>query len=222
MKFFIDSANIDEIKNAVALGLCDGVTTNPTLLAKESGSAADIYKAICAIVDGPVNAETISIQAEDIVREGRKLAAIHANIVVKIPCTPEGLVAVKQLEDEGIRTNVTLIFSPMQALLAAKAGASFVCPFVGRLDDAGQDGMEVVEQILSIFENYGIACEIIVASIRGVQHVLTSARIGAHIVTIPFAVIKKLVSHPLTDAGVALFLDDWQKGQQRSNDGARQ
>ncbi|RLD11449.1 fructose-6-phosphate aldolase, partial [candidate division KSB1 bacterium] len=164
MKFFIDSANISDIKKAVALGLCDGVTTNPTLLAKESGSAPDIYKSICAIVDGPVNAETTSVETEDIVREGRALAAIHSNIVVKIPCTQQGLVAVKQLEDEGIRTNVTLIFSPVQALLAAKAGASFVCPFVGRLDDAGHDGMEVVEQILSIFENYGIACEIIVAS----------------------------------------------------------
>jgi len=220
MKFFIDSANISDIKKAVALGLCDGVTTNPTLLAKESGSAPDIYKSICAIVDGPVNAETTSVETEDIVREGRALAAIHSNIVVKIPCTQQGLVAVKQLEDEGIRTNVTLIFSPVQALLAAKAGASFVCPFVGRLDDAGHDGMEVVEQILSIFENYGIACEIIVASIRGVQHVLTSALIGAHIATIPYAIIEKLAGHPLTDAGAAQFLTDWQKVQHHSKDGA--
>lgn len=211
MKFFIDSANIDEIKKAVALGVCDGVTTNPTLLAKENGSPEEIYKAICGLVDGPVNAETISEGAEGIVREGRQLAKIHANIVVKIPCTTAGLIAVKQLEDEGIRTNVTLIFSPLQALLAAKAGASFVCPFVGRLDDTGQDGMELIEQILSIFENYGIETEIIVASIRGVQHVQTSALIGAHIATIPFSIIKKCASHPLTDAGVAAFLSDWRK-----------
>ena len=214
MKFFIDSANIGEIKKAVDLGLCDGVTTNPTLLAREGGTVKDIYKAICTIVDGPVNAETISEDSNGIVREGRELAAIHQNIVVKIPCTTEGLIAVKQLEDKGIRTNVTLIFSPMQALLAAKAGASFVCPFVGRLEDAGHDGMEVIEQILSIFENYGITTEIIVASIRGAQHVLTSALIGAHIATIPFAIISKLASHPLTDAGVASFLSDWQKAQQ--------
>ena len=220
MKFFIDSAHIDDIQKAVALGLCDGVTTNPTLLAKESGSAVDIYKSICAIVDGPVNAETTSIEPKDIVREGRELAAIHPNIVVKIPCTPAGLVAVKQLEDEGVRTNVTLIFSPVQALLAAKAGATFVCPFVGRLDDAGHDGMEVIEQILSIFENYGITSEIIVASIRGVQHVLASALIGAHIATIPYATIEKLAGHPLTEAGVEKFLDDWRKVQQRSEDGA--
>ena len=216
MKFFIDSANIDEIKNAVALGVCDGVTTNPTLLAKESGAVEDIYKAICDVVNTPVNAETISEDSKGIIEEGRKLAAIHPNIVVKIPCTTEGLIAVKQLESEGIPTNVTLIFSPMQALLAAKAGASYVCPFVGRLDDAGHDGMELVEQILSIFENYGITSEIIVASIRGVQHVLASALIGAHIATIPFSTIKKLAGHPLTDAGIASFLNDWQKTNQRS------
>ncbi len=216
MKFFIDSANVDEIKQAVALGVCDGVTTNPTLLAKEKGSAPDIFKSICKIVDGPVNAETISLDTTGIIQEGRSLAAIHPNIVVKIPCTKEGLLAVKQLESQGIKTNVTLIFSPMQALLAAKAGATFVCPFVGRVDDAGQDGMELIEQILIIFENFGINSEVIVASILGVQHVLRSALIGAHIATIPYPVVEKLVRHPLTDAGVANFLKDWKKVKERS------
>jgi transaldolase len=199
----------------VALGVCDGVTTNPTLLAKEKGSAEEIYRAICGVVDGPVCAETISIKADDIIAEGRKLRTIHPNIVVKIPCTKEGLSAVKQLEGEGIHTNVTLVFSPMQALLAAKAGAAYVCPFVGRLDDAGHDGMEVIQQILTIFENYGFTTEIIVASIRGTLHVLNAALIGAHISTIPFAVVEKLMKHPLTDAGVAAFLQDWKKVEQR-------
>jgi len=216
MKFFIDSANIEDIKKAVMLGICDGVTTNPTLLAKEEGEAEEIYRAISETVDGPVNAETISEDAQGIIREGRELAAIHPNIVVKIPCTTEGLVAVKQLESENIRTNVTLIFSPMQALLAAKAGASFVCPFVGRLDDTGHDGMELIEQILTIFENYGFTTEIIVASIRGVQHVLASALIGAHIATIPFNIIAKLAGHPLTDAGIAAFLNDWNQNKSRT------
>jgi len=211
VKFFIDSANVAEIQQAVALGVCDGVTTNPTLLAKEKGSAAEIYQAICGAVDGPVCAETVGITATEIIAEGRDLAAIHKNIVVKIPCTKEGLMAVKQLESEGIRTNVTLVFSPLQALLAAKAGASFVCPFVGRLDDAGHEGMELIQQILTIFENYGFLTEIIVASIRGVLHVLDAALIGAHIATIPFSVIDKLAKHPLTDSGIAAFMQDWDK-----------
>jgi transaldolase len=215
MKFFIDSANVREIQQAVALGVCDGVTTNPTLLAKEKGSAEDIYRTICEAVNGPVCAETVSIATDDIIAEGRKLRSIHPNIVVKIPCTKEGLSAVKQLESEGIHTNVTLVFSPTQALLAAKAGAAYVCPFVGRLDDAGHDGMEVIQQIMTIFENYGFTTEIIVASIRGTLHVLNSALIGAHIATIPFAVVEKLMKHPLTDAGVAAFLQDWKKVEQR-------
>lgn len=215
MKFFIDSANIAEIKKAVALGVCDGVTTNPTLLAKESGSAEEIYLAICKAVDGPVCAETVSIETDDIIAEGRKLRSIHQNIVVKIPCTKEGLSAVKQLESEGIHTNVTLVFSPVQALLAAKAGAAYVCPFVGRLDDAGHEGMEVIQQIMTIFENYGFTTEIIVASIRGTLHVLDAALIGAHIATVPFPVVEKLMKHPLTDAGVAAFLQDWTKVKQR-------
>lgn len=215
MKFFIDTANVEEIKKAIAMGVCDGVTTNPTLLAKEKGSAEELYKQICDLVDGPVNAETIGMKTEEIVAEGRELAKIAENIVVKVPCTKEGLLAVKQLESEGIATNVTLIFSPLQALLACKAGASYVCPFVGRLDDTSQDGMGLIEQILQIIDNYGFETEVIVASIRGTMHVLDSALMGADIATIPFSVIEKLAKHPLTDAGVAAFLNDWEKVQGR-------
>lgn len=211
MKFFIDSANVDEIQNAVALGVCDGVTTNPTLLAKEEGSAEEIYKTICYLVDGPVCAETISQDTEAIIEEGQQLAKIHKNIVVKIPCTKEGLLAVNQLERDGIRTNVTLVFSPLQALLAAKARASFVCPFVGRLDDAAHVGMELIEQILTIYRQYNFETEIIVASIRSTLHVLDAALMGAHIATIPFKVVEKLAKHPLTDAGIESFLQDWQR-----------
>ena len=210
MKFFIDSATVEEIKQAVALGVCDGVTTNPTLLAKESGTAEEIYKEICNAVDGPVCAETISMETDAIIEEGENLAKIDKNIVVKIPCTKEGLLAVNYLERKGIQTNVTLIFSPLQALLAAKAGASFVCPFVGRLDDAAHVGMELVEQILTIYRQYGFETEIIVASIRGTLHVLDAALMGAHIATIPFKVVEKLAKHPLTDAGIASFLQDWK------------
>ncbi len=210
MKFFIDSANVEEIKQAVALGVCDGVTTNPTLLAKESGTAEEIYKEICNAVDGPVCAETISMETDAIIEEGENLAKIDKNIVVKIPCTKEGLLAVNYLERKGIQTNVTLIFSPLQALLAAKAGASFVCPFVGRLDDAAHVGMELVEQILTIYRQYGFETEVIVASIRGTLHVLDAALMGAHIATIPFKVVEKLAKHPLTDAGIASFLQDWK------------
>ncbi len=215
MKIFIDSANVEEIKRAAALGVCDGVTTNPTLLAKEKGSAEEIYRAICGAVDVPVCAETVGMSAEEIIAEGRTLGAIHKNIVVKIPCTQEGLTAVRTLEKEGIRTNVTLIFSALQALLAAKAGATYVCPFVGRLDDTAAEGMELIQQILTIFENYGFTTEIIVASIRGTLHVLNAALIGAHIATVPFAVVEKMMKHPLTDAGVAAFLKDWEKVQAR-------
>jgi len=215
MKFFIDSADVKEIEAAAALGVADGVTTNPTLLAKTPGTAEEIYKSICEIIDGPVCAETVSMNADDIVAEGMNLAKIHDNIVVKIPATKDGLMAVNTLEKEGIKTNVTLIFSPMQALLAAKAGATYVCPFVGRLDDAGHVGMELIEQILQIFENYGFTTEIIVASIRSILHVQDAALTGAHIATIPLSVVEKLVKHPLTDAGVQSFLKDWQKVQDR-------
>jgi len=211
MKFFIDSANVEEIQKAVDLGLADGVTTNPTLLAKEKGTPEEIYKAICQIVDGPVCAEAISLDADEIIAESINLAKIHDNIVIKIPATKDGLMAVNTLEKEGIKTNVTLIFSAMQALAAAKAGASYICPFVGRLDDTGQNGMELVEQILQIYENYGFTTEIVVASIRSIGHVQTAALIGAHIATIPFAIIDKLIKHPLTDAGIQSFLKDWEK-----------
>ncbi|HNS74629.1 MAG TPA: fructose-6-phosphate aldolase [bacterium] len=216
MKFFIDTANLEEIKKAKALGVADGVTTNPTLIAREPGQPEEIYRAICALIDGPVCAEVVSLDTEGILREGRALAGIAKNIVIKIPVTKEGLMAVRVLEGEGIRTLVTLIFSPLQALLAAKAGASFVCPFVGRLDDTGQVGMELVEQILSIYANYEFETEIIVASIRNPIHVLDAATMGAHIATIPLKVIEQLVKHPLTDTGIQLFLKDWESVKSRS------
>ena len=211
MKFFIDTANIEEIKKATQMGFADGVTTNPTLVARENGKPEEIYRAICELVDGPVCVEANSSSFEEIVRESRELARIHKNIVIKIPITGEGLRAVKTLEAENIRTNVTLVFSPMQALLAAKAGASFVCPFVGRLDDVSHGGMELIEQILQIYINYEFATQVIVASIRNPLHVLESALLGAHIATIPFKVIDQLIKHPLTEIGIQNFLQDWEK-----------
>lgn len=211
MKFFIDTANIEQIKEAASIGILDGVTTNPTLISREEGKPREIFKAICEIVDGPVSAEAVSLDWEGMVREGRELAAIHKNIVVKIPMTKDGLKAVKVLAAEGIRTNVTLIFTPIQALLAARAGASFVSPFVGRLDDISTAGMELVEQIHRIFENYLIETEIIVASIRHPMHVVEAAMIGADIATIPFKVIEQMMKHPLTDIGIERFLADWEK-----------
>jgi len=211
MKFFIDTANLDEIKDAAELGLLDGVTTNPTLLARESGDPTDIFRKICAIVDGPVNAEVVSLDWRGIVAEGRELAQIHKNIVVKIPMTKDGLKATKVFSEEGIMTNVTLIFTPLQALMAARAGATFVCPFVGRLDDIASDGMELISQIKQMFVNYDIHTEIIVASIRNPIHVLETALIGADIATIPYKVIGQLLKHPLTDQGIEQFLADWEK-----------
>ncbi|MHB2147847.1 fructose-6-phosphate aldolase [Calditrichota bacterium LG25] len=215
MKFFIDSANIDEIREAASLGIVDGVTTNPTLLAKEQGKPQEIFKQICEIVDGPVNAEVVSLDWQGIVEEGRELAKIHSNIVIKIPMTKDGLKAVKVFASEGIKTNVTLIFSPIQALMAARAGATFVCPFVGRLDDITQDGMELIAQIKQIFDNYMLDTEIIVASVRHPMHVVESAMIGADIATIPFAVVEKMIKHPLTDIGIERFLADWEKVQKK-------
>ena len=215
MKFFVDSANIDEIKEAASLGIVDGVTTNPTLLAKEKGNPEEIFKKICETIDGPVNAEVVSLDWEGIVEEGRELAKIHENIVIKIPMTKDGLKAVKVFAQEGIKTNVTLIFSPIQALMAARAGATYVCPFVGRLDDIGQNGMDVIAEIKQIFDNYMIETEIIVASIRHPMHVVESALIGADIATVPFAVIEKMIKHPLTDIGIERFLADWEKVQNR-------
>lgn len=213
MKFFIDSANLEEIKEAASLGIVDGVTTNPTLLAKEQGKPEEIFKQICEVVDGPVNAEVVSLDWQGIVEEGRELAKISDNIVIKIPMTKDGLKAVKVFAAEGIKTNVTLIFSPIQALMAARAGATYVCPFVGRLDDIAQNGMDLIAQIKQIFENYLLDTEIIVASIRHPMHVVESAMIGADIATIPFSVIEKMIKHPLTDIGIERFLADWEKIQ---------
>lgn len=211
MKFFIDTADVDEIRDAHAMGMVDGVTTNPTLIAKSGRDFREVVTEICDIVDGPVSAEAVSLDAPGMIAEARDLAKIHNNIVVKIPMTVDGLKAVGVLSAEGIATNVTLVFSSLQALMAAKAGAAYVSPFVGRLDDLSSDGMEVVEQIVTIYDNYGFQTEIIVASVRNPIHVLESALLGADIATIPYDVIKKLASHPLTDKGIASFLADWEK-----------
>lgn len=211
MKFFIDTANVDEIRDAVSMGMADGVTTNPSLMAKEGGEPTALLKEITSIVAGPVSAEVISLDTEGMVQEARNLAVISDNIVVKIPMTVDGIKAVRILSAEGIRTNVTLVFSPLQALMAAKAGANYVSPFVGRLDDLAQEGMLVVEQIGQVFTNYEYTAEVIVASIRNPMHVLDAALVGAHIATIPHAVLSKLASHPLTDKGIQTFMADWQR-----------
>lgn len=210
MKFFIDTADVTEIREAHALGLVDGVTTNPSLIAKSGRKLKDVIKEIVSIVDGPISAEVISLDAPGMIKEAKELVKIHKNIVIKLPMTPEGLKACKALTDKGIKTNVTLIFTPMQALLAAKAGASYVSPFVGRLDDISQDGMGIIEEIRTIFDNYGYMAEIIVASVRNPIHVLDSALIGADIATIPYSVMIQLAKHPLTDAGIEKFLKDWE------------
>jgi len=211
MKFFIDTANIFEIKQAVEMGMVDGVTTNPSLIAKEGRKFEDILKDICKMVDGPVSAEVISLDVKGMVSEGKKLAKLSDNIVIKVPMTIDGLKAVKQFAAVGIRTNVTLVFSASQALLAAKAGAAFISPFVGRLDDVSENGMDLISNIMTILDNYGFASEVIVASIRHPMHVVESALIGADIATIPFKVIEQLAKHPLTDIGMEKFLADWQK-----------
>ncbi len=213
MKFFLDTANIDEIKDAHAMGMVDGVTTNPSLIAREGRDFEEVIKEICAIVDGPVSAEVISTDTEGMLKEARHLAGLHQNIVVKIPMTVDGIKATCQLTKEGIKTNVTLVFSPLQALMAAKAGATYVSPFIGRLDDLSQDGLQLVEQIVEIYANYAYETEIIVASIRNPLHVLDSAIIGADIATIPYSVLGKFAAHPLTDKGLQAFLDDWNKSQ---------
>ena len=211
MKFFIDTANLDEIKKANDLGILDGVTTNPSLIAKESKPFETILKEICKEVDGPVSAEVVSLDAAGMVKEGKKLAKIHDNIVIKVPIIEEGLKAVKKFAAEGIKTNVTLMFGPLQALMAAKAGASYVSPFVGRLDDISTSGMDLVSDIVTIFDNYGYQTEIIVASVRSPMHVVEAALAGADIATIPFGVISQLIRHPLTDIGMEKFLADWKK-----------
>ena len=209
MKLFIDTANIEEIREINDWGIICGVTTNPSLIAKEGRVFEEVIKEITQIVDGPISAEVVSLEAEGMVKEARELVKIHKNIVIKIPMTKEGLKAVKVLSKEGIKTNVTLIFSAAQALLAAKAGATYVSPFVGRLDDIASNGMDLVADIALIFDNYGIKTEIIAASVRGPQDVVDSAKCGAHIATIPYKVFGQMLKHPLTDAGIERFLADW-------------
>ena len=213
MKFFLDTANIDEIKEAHSMGMVDGVTTNPSLIAKEGRDFEEIIKEICAIVDGPISAEVISLDTEGMVKEARHLSAINDNIVVKIPMTIDGIKATCKLSSEGIKTNVTLVFSPLQALMAAKAGATYVSPFIGRLDDLANEGMLLVEQLVEIYSNYAFDTEIIVASIRNPIHVLDAALIGADIATIPYNVLAKFAAHPLTDKGIKTFLDDWNRAK---------
>jgi transaldolase len=208
MKLFLDTANVAQIREAARWGVLDGVTTNPSLVAKEKRPFHEVVREICTIVDGPVSAETVSLEAGAIVAEGRQLAKLHDRVVVKVPVMKEGLAATRALAAEGIRVNMTLVFSPAQVLLAAKAGAAYISPFVGRLDDAGQAGMEMVEQSLEILRNYDFASEVIVASVRSPLHVMQAAIAGAHIATVPFAVLEQLVRHPLTDVGIEKFLAD--------------
>ena len=211
MKIFLDTANVEQIREAASWGIVDGVTTNPSLIAKEGRDFKEVVREICEIVDGPISAEVISLDADGMVEEARELAKIHENIVIKIPMTVEGLKAVKRLSSEGIKTNVTLVFSANQALLAMKAGATYISPFVGRLDDIGSVGMELVTQIMDIIDNYGFETEVIVASVRNPIHALDAALLGAHIATLPFSVLEKMVKHPKTDEGIERFLKDWEK-----------
>ena len=209
MKFYLDTASVKEIQEAASLGLLDGVTTNPSLVAKEGRVFREVLLEICNIVDGPISAEVVSIEADAMVKEGRELAKIHKNIVVKVPLIAEGLKATKRLAAEGIRVNVTLCFSPTQALLAAKAGAWCVSPFIGRLDDISSNGMELIRQIVTIYKNYDYKTFILVASVRHPQHVVEAALVGGHICTMPFAIFQQMVKHPLTDMGLKKFLADW-------------
>jgi transaldolase len=211
MKIFIDTANIDEIRRANDWGVIDGVTTNPTLIAKEQKCFDDVIREIISIIDGPISLEVISLQSEEMIKEAIKMSELSENVVIKIPMTPEGLKAVKILNANNIKTNVTLVFSVNQAILAAKAGATYVSPFIGRLDDIGQDGMQIVRDLVSIFTIYHFKTDIIVASVRHPLHVIEAAKVGAHVVTIPFSVIEKMFSHPLTDTGLDKFMSDWKK-----------
>ena len=215
MKIFIDTANIEQIAEVDSWGILDGVTTNPTLIAKENTEPKALVRKICEIVGGPVSMEAMSTKAADIIKEGKELAKLHENIVIKVPMTEDGLKATRTLAKEGIKVNMTLIFSSNQALLAAKAGAAYVSPFVGRLDDVGQDGMDLVAEILDIFDNYEYGTEVIVASVRHPIHVAQAARMGADIATIPYDVLKKMFKHPLTDIGIERFQKDWEKVAKR-------
>ena len=210
MKFFLDTANVKEIQEAASLGLLDGVTTNPSLVAKEGRIFKEMLIEICKIVDGPISAEVVSLEANAMVKEGKKLAKIHKNIVVKVPLIAEGLKATKKMAAEGIKVNVTLCFSPTQALLAAKAGAWCVSPFIGRLDDISSNGMELIRQILTIYRNYDFKTQVLVASVRHPQHVVEAALAGGHICTMPFSIFQQMVKHPLTDSGLKKFLTDWE------------
>jgi transaldolase len=210
MKFFLDTANVKEILEAASLGLLDGVTTNPSLVAKEGRIFKEVLVEICKIVDGPISAEVVSLEADAMVKEGKELAKIHKNIVVKVPLIAEGLKATKRMAAEGIRVNVTLCFSPTQALLAAKAGAWCVSPFIGRLDDISSNGMELIRQILTIYRNYDFKTQVLVASVRHPQHVVEAALAGGHICTMPFSIFQQMVKHPLTDSGLKKFLADWE------------
>jgi transaldolase len=211
MKFFLDTANVEKIREFAELGMVDGVTTNPTLIAKEGRDFHEVIKEICSIVDGPVSAEVTALDAEGMIEEARELSKLADNVVIKIPMTKEGMKAVNVLSKEGIKTNVTLIFSANQALMAAKAGATYVSPFVGRLDDIGQNGMQLIAEIVQIFKNYDIKTEVIVASVRHPMHVIEAAKLGADIATIPFAVLDKMFNHPLTDKGIDAFMKDWEE-----------
>jgi transaldolase len=215
MKFFIDTANVEQIREAATLGVLDGVTTNPTLLSREEGSFKEILKEICSVVPGPVSAEVVSLEAEGMVKEGKELCKIADNIIIKVPCIREGVKAIGMFKKEGIQTNATLCFSANQGLLVAKAGATYVSPFVGRLDDIGHPGMEIVRDLVAIYNNYSIATQVIVSSVRHAQHVYEAAMLGADVVTIPFKVIEQLIKHPLTDKGIDSFLKDWEKVQKK-------
>jgi len=215
MKFFLDTAHVPDIREASKLGLVDGVTTNPSLLSKEKGDPREVVREICKLVEGPISAEVVSLEAEAMVREGLEWSKVASNIVVKIPMCLEGLKAIRTLHGQGIPTNCTLVFTPIQALMAAKAGASMVSPFVGRLDDIQAPGMELVELIVEIFQNYEIATEVLVASVRHPLHVVAAARIGADIATMPWSVLQTLAKHPLTDIGIERFLADWEKVKNR-------
>jgi len=211
MMIFLDTGNTKEIKEAADWGVLDGITTNPSLVAKEGRSFKDLLKEICSLVDGPISAEVVSVEADAMVKEGKDLATVHKNIVVKVPLIPEGLKACKALTSQGIRVNVTLCFSPNQAILAAKAGAWCVSPFIGRLDDISHNGMELIRDIVTIYRNYQYKTKVLVASVRGPQHVVEAAKIGGDICTMPYSVYKQLVQHPLTDSGLKKFLADWDK-----------
>lgn len=211
MKIFIDTANVEEIRDAAKMGCISGVTTNPSLIAKEGRDFKEVVKEICSIVDGPISAEVISLKADEMVEEAKELAKIHKNVVIKLPVTKDGLEACRKLTELGIKTNVTLVFSATQALMAARAGATYVSPFLGRLDDVGVNGLELIAEIVEIFDIHGIETEIIAASVRNPYHAKEAARLGAHIATIPYKVLLKMLEHPLTEAGIKKFLADWNK-----------